>query len=948
MKNLLKIIIILILLLIPVIINSTPPEKVLIVGSFNFPPGIFLNKQGETEGFFVDLLEEIAKEEGWKLEFRFTTWSKGLEMMSNSELDIWTSTAYTETRDEYMDYTEEPVLTTWVEVFSSTKSKINSIFDLKDKSVGMMRRDINGIIFREYADKLEISCNIRYYEDYAKVFADLGANIIDAAVTNNMAGGSYSTSHKIRRTNIVLSPFLIYYTVPEGKNIYVLEAIDYYLKKWKHDDDSVYYKSLDTWLHKKANVQNVIPNSVKIAGIVAMFGLFVMLTITLLFKRKIKLKSRDILENEADYKSTLEHLLIGIVVHNKDTGIIMCNEEAEKILGLTHDQMIGKGVTAEEWSFVAEDLSIIKLKDYPVNKVINTGKPLKDRVLGINRPDKPYTTWVLVNAVPIFTMTGKLKKIIVNFIDITHIKQTEEQLIKNEQFLYTTSKLAKVGGWELTNKHTITWSKELYYMHEIPIGEEISLDILINEFFSEQKELIDEAFTELFNNKQKISIQLKLITRKTKTLKWLRVIATPLLGSNGEVKKAIGATQDITTVHNFAKEKELMSKQLQQSQKMEAIGTLAGGIAHDFNNILSGIFGYTQLAEMSVETPDKARKHLKMVVSSAQRAAALVQQILTFSRTSNAPPAPLKIYLVIKEAMKLLRASIPSSIKLTIDIQSKDSVKIDPTQVHQVIMNLVTNAYQAIGDVDQGEITVVVEQSFVDKKGLVPKLGLKSGNYIKLSVCDTGPGMTKEVQERLFDPYFTTRVKSKGTGLGLSIVHGIITNAGGRIDVYSELNIGSSFHVYLPISNELSEEEKGKIVITDKKLLKGTETLMIVDDEPMVVSAFQTILGKYGYSVDIFKNGALGLAAFEEAPTKYNLIITDQTMPIMTGAEMSKHILEINPNIPIVLCTGHTTQVTKEQWKTIGIKGVLSKPVLTSDLLMAIRTILNEENTECT
>jgi len=943
MKTIFKIILILVILSTSVISHGGSNKKKLIVGAFNFPPAIFLNSNGETEGFFVDLLKEIAKEEDWTLSFKFTTWSNGLEMMKNGDLDIWTSTAYTEVRNAYMDYSNEPILTTWVEIFSSTSSKVNSIFDLENKIVAIMKKDINGIIFKDYIKKLKIDCNIKYYEDYFTVFHDLETDLIDVAIANNIAGGSYFTNHKVRRTNIVLSPFLIYYTVPKNKNAYVIKAIDKHLKKWKLDSSSIYYKSLDFWLHKEANIQNVVPKAIKIIGVIAIVGFFIMALIILIFKHKVNSKSRDVLEGEADYKSTLENLLIGIIVYKKHSGIIMCNEEAEKIIGLTYLQIIEKNRSVQDWDFVSVDKTNLKFEDYPINKVIATNNPLKDTVLGIKNINKHSITWVLVNAVPIFTMTNKLKKIIVNFIDITHIKQTEEQLLKNDQFLHTTSKLAKVGGWELTKEGEMTWSKELYYIHEIPMGVPIDTKLLIHNLFLDQKEVIDEAFIELFKNKQKISIQLKLITKETKTVKWLRVIAIPLLDKNGEVEKVIGATQDITTVHNFAKEKELMTKQLQQSQKMEAIGTLAGGIAHDFNNILSGIFGYTQLAEMSVETPEKARKHLKMVVASAQRAAELVQQILTFSRTPDKDLAPLKVYIVIKEAMKLLRASIPSSIKFTVDIQSKGSVKMDPTKVHQIIMNLVTNAYQAIGDAEQGEITIVVREIFLNKKGVIPNVGLKKGEYLKLSVSDTGTGMTKEVQERLFEPYYTTKIKGKGTGLGLSIVHGIVTNAGGQINVYSELGIGSSFNIYLPLSVELTAYENKKVTITDKELLKGTETLMIVDDEPMVVSAFQTILNQYGYTVDIFKNGALGLEAFKKYPTRYNLIVTDQTMPIMTGAEMSKRILDINSDMPIVLCTGHTEQTTKEQWKTIGIKGILNKPVLTSDLLMSIRTILNKK-----
>ena len=388
-------------------------------------------------------------------------------------------------------------------------------------------------------------------------------------------------------------------------------------------------------------------------------------------------------------------------------------------------------------------------------------------------------------------------------------------------------------------------------------------------------------------------------------------------------------------------DKTKLEIQLQQAQKMEAIGTLAGGIAHDFNNILSGIFGYAHLAEMHIHEHEKIKRYLGQMVKGAQRASALVQQILMFSRKAEQQKFPMSVPAIIEEALKLLRSSIPTSIEIKKDIVSKAWIMADSTQIHQVIMNLCTNAYQAMGDTG-GVLTLGLHEITVSDQHTVSTLDMPCGRYLKLEISDTGYGMEENIMRRVFDPYFTTKEVGKGTGLGLSTIDGIVKNHNGFIKVNSKVGEGSTFQVYLPVieGDELSagsEENK-------KELAKGTEKIMLVDDEAAILDTIKAILVGQGYEVLTFTNGESALKGFIKDPDQFDLIITDMAMPRMTGDKLSHEILKIRAEIPIVMCTGYHENFTREKAARVGIKKYVPKPIMGKDLLKIIRDLLDTDN----
>jgi len=512
--------------------------------------------------------------------------------------------------------------------------------------------------------------------------------------------------------------------------------------------------------------------------------------------------------------------------------------------------------------------------------------------------------------------------------DITEKKQIEDQLKRSEERYRKYFEEDLSGSYISTPEgQLIACNKEYLKIFGFKNTQE-ALKTPISKIF--------ETFGERAVFLQTIAKEKKIINKESKFQKLDGAIisvvenASGVFNENGELKEIRGFILDLT-------EQRRLESQIQQSQKMESIGTLAGGIAHDFNNILFPILGHTEMLLEDVPVDSPFREGLSQIYNSALRARDLVQQILTFSRHENAELKLMKMQPIIKEALKLIRSTIPSTISIDQNLQPNcGAVKADPTQIHQIVMNLTTNAYHAMEETG-GELKVSLKEVKFGTLDLISP-DMVPGAYACLTVADTGVGMDKNLTDKIFDPFFTTKAIGKGTGMGLSVVHGIVTAMGGAIQVYSEPEKGTQFHAYFPIEKNSFE---GQVTNSEAKIQGGTEQILLVDDEEAILTMEKQMLERLGYQVISHTSSLEALETFRDSPDKFDLVITDMAMPNIPGDRLSAELTKIRSDIPVLLCTGFSETMSEEKATSLGIKGFLLKPIVMKDLAQKIREVLD-------
>jgi len=415
------------------------------------------------------------------------------------------------------------------------------------------------------------------------------------------------------------------------------------------------------------------------------------------------------------------------------------------------------------------------------------------------------------------------------------------------------------------------------------------------------------------------------------TYRWWLVRGVPVIDEKGEISKWFGTCTDIEEIKG-------VEAQLRQAHKMQAIGTLAGGIAHDFNNILAAIIGFTEMVLDDVAENVDVHHKMEQVLKAGFRGRDLVKQILAFSRKTEGQRKEVSLTPLVKETHALLRSSLPSTIQMPLVITTGDDyVVADPTQLQQVLMNLATNAAHAMRE-NGGQLTIEISSVSYPHSSILPDPDMEPGAYVKLTVKDTGIGMSDEVRQRIFEPFFTTKEKGKGTGMGLAVVYGIVKAHGGAISVQTEVGQGSTFEVFLPQAQgpKAHKEEASTFALPT-----GTERILFVDDEELLVEMARGMLEGLGYHVTVAANGTEAWNLFLEDPSRFDLIITDQTMPDLTGLALAQKMLKVRKEMPIILCTGHSEMASAEKAREIGIRAFLMKPLMRKELAESIRRVLD-------
>jgi len=521
--------------------------------------------------------------------------------------------------------------------------------------------------------------------------------------------------------------------------------------------------------------------------------------------------------------------------------------------------------------------------------------------------------------------------------DITERKQAEEALRESELNFKTLADSGQALIWTAGTDKRCNYFNRVWLEFTGHTVEQENGDGWLEGVHIDDRQHCHEIYVGAFDRREKFSMVYRL-RRSDGEYRWLLDEGCPRYDSKGTFIGYIGHCLDITKLKRADEETKTLHAQLLQAHKMEAIGTLAGGIAHDFNNILGAILGYTEIVS-DIFPPDSiATEYLDKIMKASYRAANLVKQILAFSRQANIERVPLKPGSIVEEAIKLLRPSLPSTITITLSIAAGNKlIFADPTQVHQILMNLGTNASHAMEQTG-GTLGIILEDRELSQENLQYQPEVQPGKFVLFSVSDTGTGIEPEILDKIFDPYFTTKEVGKGTGMGLSIVHGIVTSCGGFVTCESEIGKGTVFNIFFPAIEERAVSEIKPMNVTPS----GTERILFIDDEVMLAELGKTMLERLGYDVTIRTSSLEALAIFQKQPERFDAVITDQTMSDLTGMDLARQILQIRPDIPIILCTGYSTLISEEQAKVQGVKGFAMKPLSKNEIATLLRKVLDE------
>lgn len=567
-----------------------------------------------------------------------------------------------------------------------------------------------------------------------------------------------------------------------------------------------------------------------------------------------------------------------------------------------------------------------------ITSMLDTGIIVKGKLIGMVCAEHTgrQRYWTLDEIIFCNTIASLLTNTMLN----NERKQTNKKLMESESRYGEMAQLLPQIVFETDEKGNLTFVNKHafksfgYTKKDFDHGINVFQTIVLNERAKAKK------------NMQKILSGYKVKTsaytalRKDGSTFPIQLYISPVIKDKMPVGVR-GIAIDITEQRKAAAEKAKLENQLHHAQKLETIGTLAGGIAHDFNNLLTPIIGYSQIELAKIGQLDSLPRSLENIINAANRAKDLVNQILLFSRQLKYERKPVLLSVLINESLQLLRPSLPSTIEICSKIEKNSpTVIVDPSQINQVIMNLCTNAFHAM-EKKGGRLTIELDEVHLDKEHKKINPHLKQGHYALLKVTDTGTGIDSKIVNRIFEPFFSTKKVGKGTGLGLSVVHGIIRNHNGDICVHSKRNVGTTFSVYLPVYGNNSQR-----LLTDKKVIVGgQERILLVDDEEMVVEMFQLLLENLGYQVVCKTNSLEALKTFQQGPENFDLIITDLTMPNLTGFELIKKIRSAGSEIPVIMITGYSENIDSGEQKRFGINHMITKPVIAEDIAQTIRNV---------
>jgi len=916
--------------------DRTLDRTILAKGSDTYIPYSFIDEEGKVDGFNNELFRAVAETAGLKAKIALESWPRIRQELESGKIDVITGMYYSKERDKLVDFSIPHNIIKY-SIFVRKDSAIKSLVDLNEKEIIVMR----GAISHDFLKTKGVAGKIITTNDTPAALKYLASGKHDCAILVRLQGLYLMKKLKIENVKIVGEPFKpmkFCFAVSEGDSTLLArlnEALSIVKETGKYGE--LYNKYFGILEQKAVSFRRILKYIAFI--LIPILGL---LAASILWswslRRQVGIRSKELTvelserkkaeeavrKSEVKSRTILENIEEGYYETDMAGNFTFFNASLCRMLGYATDELMGMN----NREFMTKETAKKVYKTF--NKVYTTGKPNKGsefELIGKDGTKKDMEVSISLMR----DEEGQRIGFQGIWRDVTEKKRVEAELIQTKNFLQNIfdSSIDGITSTDLEGNIIYSSSRAkdiLGYEREKLFGKKVYLHYEKGE--EDAKKIMKELKLkgELRNHEM-------MLKKKDGGLIDINLSASYLKNEKGEVIGTLGIYRDIS-------ERKHLESQLRQAQKMESIGTLAGGIAHDFNNILSPIMIHSEIGMMELPPDNPIQHNLKEILKAGERARDMVKQILAFSRKEEGRRAEIKIIPILKEVLKLLRSSIPTTIDIHHNLEAEsDTVLADPTQIHQIVLNLGTNAAHAMRE-RGGSLEVGLVQEDLDSEAVAQYSDLNPGSYLKLTVSDTGCGIDGETMQKIFDPYFTTKGPGEGTGMGLAVIHGIVKSYGAHITVESELGKGTTFKVYLPgIAADVSPVAEPSV-----QLPRGTERILLVDDEKVAVDAIQPILENLGYQVNARTSSIEALEAFRNNPATYDLVITDMTMPNMTGKDLAKELMTIRPDIPIILCTGFSEKIDEDKAKEMGISFVM-KPIVIRDITNTIRQVL-EKNDE--
>ncbi|MFO7751533.1 MAG: transporter substrate-binding domain-containing protein [Desulfobacteraceae bacterium] len=908
-------------------------NRIVIGGDENYPPYEYLDENGLASGFNVEITRALARELGLEVEIRLGPWTEIRKALETGKIDAVQGMLYSAERDLLFDFTQNYTVNHYVGIVRSKEGEPPvSAADLHGKRIVVQKGDI----MHDFCLEQDLEKQLTTVSTQEDALRQLAEGEHDCALAARLTALYWIEKHGwdnlVLAHRPVLSPEYGYAVRNSQKALAAQLSEGLKLLDETGEYRRIYKKWLDIYKEPDFNLAWFLKYTmlIIIPLLVLVCGFFLW---SWSLRRQVRERTEELRKSENMLQRVFEILPIGLWFTDKSGTPVRANPAGCRIWNCD------PGMNPEKYSaYTARRLPAgeeIRPFGGDLNRTVKYGAAVNDELLEIETIEGGRKT-ILNYSAPVLNSTGEIEAAVIVNLDVTDLIRTEKALITSE----------------VRNRTLVDTIPDLIWLKD-ENGVYLSCNPTFEKFFGAKEpeikgktdyDFVDESTADSFRMHDRKAMQAGQPMINEEHLTFAKdgyqgifeTIKTPMPDNRGNLIGILGIARDITDRKKAEKENLLLERKLSQAQKLETIGTLAGGIAHDFNNILTSIIGFTQLCLADAKEGTDLHNDLSQVMKAGLRAKDLVQQILAISRKDEKKIIPVSINPLIKEALKMLRSTLPSSIELRINIPSEPFVvQADPTKIHQVIMNLATNAMHAMAD-SAGVIEVTVCTKSLDENIKTAHPGMEPGEYVQITVSDTGNGIPEQFIDKIFEPYFTTKRKGRGTGLGLSVVHGIIKSHGGHITVYSEPGKGTTFHIYLPRTLEKSRDPEK---LNHDPVPGGTEHILLIDDEPQIVKLHQRVLEKLGYTVTAHTASSEALESFKKEPESFDLIVTDMTMPNMNGDKIAGAIKEIRPGIPVLLCTGHNHNI---MGKNPMFDAIVIKPVDKALFAETVRNLLDQ------